>query len=179
MNCFCKTTASARLWLYLKRLYFMSSAIANCISPYASFYAVLSCLVTSQIEPNLFRLTLLYPMLLKLNVESVFGPLLFVIHVNDMVSSSFSKFILFADNVNIFASHTNLDTLVELINFELDKVSTWLNINKLSLKVKKTHFITFHNRQLKIEFVTQIRIDNNLIDQVWSTKFLDVIIKKI
>ena len=43
MNCFCETTASARLWLYLKRLYFISSAIAYCISPYASFYAGLSC----------------------------------------------------------------------------------------------------------------------------------------
>ena len=31
------------LWLYLRRLYFISSAIAYCISPYASFYAGLSC----------------------------------------------------------------------------------------------------------------------------------------
>ena len=36
MNCFCKTTASARLWLYLMSLYFVSSAIPYCISPYAS-----------------------------------------------------------------------------------------------------------------------------------------------
>ena len=43
VNCFCKTTASARLSLYLKRLYFISSAITFCISPYASFYAGLSC----------------------------------------------------------------------------------------------------------------------------------------
>ena len=32
----------ANLWLYLKRLYFISSGIAYCISPYASFYAGLS-----------------------------------------------------------------------------------------------------------------------------------------
>ena len=43
MNCFSETTASARLWLYVKRLYFISSALAYCISPYASFYAGLSC----------------------------------------------------------------------------------------------------------------------------------------
>ena len=43
MICFCKTTASATLWLYLKRLYFISSAIAYCISPYVSFCAGLSC----------------------------------------------------------------------------------------------------------------------------------------
>ena len=42
---FCETTASARLMLYLKRLYFISSAIAYCISPYASFYAGLSCYI--------------------------------------------------------------------------------------------------------------------------------------
>ena len=44
MNCFSERTASARLWLYRKRLYFISSAIAYCILPYASFYAELSCI---------------------------------------------------------------------------------------------------------------------------------------
>ena len=34
---------SARLSLYLKRLYFISNAISYSISPYASFYAGLSC----------------------------------------------------------------------------------------------------------------------------------------
>ena len=33
----------ANAWLYLKRLYFISSGIAYCIWPYASFYAGLSC----------------------------------------------------------------------------------------------------------------------------------------
>ena len=33
----------ARVWLHLKRLYLISSVIAYCISPYASFYARLSC----------------------------------------------------------------------------------------------------------------------------------------
>ena len=50
MNCFCKITASARLWLYLKSLYFISSAIAYCISPYASFYTGLSCFYLRQIR---------------------------------------------------------------------------------------------------------------------------------
>ena len=35
----------ARLWLYVKRFYFISSVIAYCISPYASYYAGLSCCV--------------------------------------------------------------------------------------------------------------------------------------
>ena len=32
-----------RVWLYLKHLYFISSAVAYCISPYVRFYAGLSC----------------------------------------------------------------------------------------------------------------------------------------
>ena len=38
-----KIGGRARVGLYLKRLYFISSGIAYCISPYASFYAGLSC----------------------------------------------------------------------------------------------------------------------------------------
>ena len=52
MNCFCETTASARLWLYFKRLYLISSAIAYCISLYASFYAGLSCYLIAKVRQS-------------------------------------------------------------------------------------------------------------------------------
>ena len=55
MNCFCETTASARLWLYLKRLYFISSAIVYCISPYVSFYAGLSCSILDLSKITMYR----------------------------------------------------------------------------------------------------------------------------
>ena len=38
-----------KVWLYLKRLYFISSGIAYCISPYARFYAGLSCFLEAAI----------------------------------------------------------------------------------------------------------------------------------
>ena len=96
-------------------LYFILSAIAFCISPYASFYAELSCLVTCQVGP---RSQFVYvdsavsnAAEIKYGVPqgSVLGPLLFIIYVKDIVSSSsFFKFILFADDTNLLASHTNL-----------------------------------------------------------------------
>ena len=99
-------------------------------------YEVLPCnsfLVICQVEPNLFLLTLLYPMLLKLNIEfhrGSFLDLFFLIYMIMIYSPHhlFLKFILFADDTNLFASHTNLDTLVELTQIELDKVSTWLKL---------------------------------------------------
>ena len=57
-------------------------------------------------------------------------------------------------------------------------MSKWLKINKLSLNVKKLHFIIFHNRQKKIDIVSKINIDNNQTDQVRSTKFLGVLINE-
>ena len=88
------------------------------------------------------------------------------------------KFILYADDTNLFAAHENLEILINQINCELFKVSEWLKINKLALTVKKTHFIIFHNRQNKIDIVPKINIDKNQIDQVRSTKFLGVLINQ-
>ena len=82
---------------------------------------------------------------------SVLGPLLFIICINDIVNTSsvlnLLNYVLFSDDTNLFASHKNLDTLINILNKELDKVSNWLKVNKLSLNIKKTHFILFHNKQ--------------------------------
>ena len=81
---------------------------------------------------------------------SILGPLLFIIYINDLVNSSkLFKFVMFADDTNLFYSHKNLDNLVATVNQELQKISLWLRINKLSLNIKKTHFILFHFRQKK------------------------------
>ena len=102
---------------------------------------------------------------------AVLGPLLFIIYINDInKSSNLLKFILYADDTNLFAVHENHEILINQINCELIKVSEWLTNNKLSLNVKKTHFIIFHNRQKKI--VRKLNIDKTQIDQVRSTKFL-------
>ena len=63
------------------------------------------------------------------------------------------------------------------------EVSEWLKINKLSLNLKKTHFIIFHNRLKKIDIVPKINIDkinidNNQIDHLRSTKFVGVLINE-
>ena len=45
---------------------------------------------------------------------------------------------MFADDMNIFFSDTNLDELIKQINAEIIKLSNWFKVNKLSLNVKKT-----------------------------------------
>ena len=111
--------------------------------------------------------------------RSVLGPLLFIIYINDIIkSTTWLKFVLFADDTNLFASHINLEILIDQINKELINVSTCLKINNLSQNVSKTNFIVFHNRQTNIDIAPKINIDSNLIKQVRSTKFVRVIINE-
>ena len=82
---------------------------------------------------------------------SILDHLLFIIYINDFVKSSYLfQFIMCADYTNLFASHSNHDELLKIVNQEMAKMSNWLKINKLSLNVEKTIYIIFHNRQKKI-----------------------------
>src|SRR6218665_3320250 len=83
--------------------------------------------------------------------RSILGPILFLLYINDLSLISPSlKFILFADDTNVFLSHKPLDKLLELMNAELINISEWFNINKLSLNSEKTNYIVFSSAQKKI-----------------------------
>ena len=66
--------------------------------------------------------------------SSILSPLLFLIYVNDLpMCSKFLKFILFADDTNIFFSDKSIDYCFEIFNNELINLSEWFKANKLSL----------------------------------------------
>ena len=44
------------------------------------------------------------------------------------------QFILFADDTNAFCTGPNLKTVIDTINLDLQNLSQWFRINKLSLK---------------------------------------------
>ena len=102
---------------------------------------------------------------------SILGPLLFLLYINDLYNvCSTSVPLLYADDTNLFYKGKDIDTLVRGINFELGNISTWLKVNKLSLNVKKTHYILFSKHRSK-HIDAKITIDDHKIDQVVKTKF--------
>ena len=107
---------------------------------------------------------------------SILGPLLFLLYINDLYNiCSTSIPILYADDTNLFYKGKDIDTLVSYINMELKNISTWLNVNRLSLNIKKTHFMFFRKQRNK-KCDLKIQIDGSEIDQVERTKFLGVVI---
>ena len=105
----------------------------------------------------------------------ILGPKLFILYINYICNASTSlKFILFADDTNVFYSGVDIQTICECISRELDKLHVWLSVNKLSLNVDKTNFILFGNRK-NIDNVC-ISMNNSIITRVRATQFLGVII---
>ena len=78
---------------------------------------------------------------------SILGPTLFILYINDMCKvSNILKFILYADDTNIFYSGKNLKEVCKTVTEELKKLRVWFMINKLSLNIAKTNFIIFHSK---------------------------------
>ena len=70
--------------------------------------------------------------------ESILGPLLFILFIDDFSKASKLFFtILFVDDTSVFLEDKEYTKLVEILNEELNKVTIWLNANKLMINVKK------------------------------------------
>jgi len=84
-------------------------------------------------------------------------------------------FILFADDTNIFNSHSLIETLINHTNYELGKVADWFQLNKLTLNLDKTNFILFRSYKKSLPYsYPNLCIMGTPITQVQSSKFFGV-----
>ena len=67
-------------------------------------------------------------------------------------------------------------SLIHSMNIEMAKIVRWLNVNKLSLNLSKTHFILFRRPKSKPIINANLVINNTVINMVEKTKFLGIII---
>ena len=107
---------------------------------------------------------------------SILGPLLFILYINALANVSENLFsILFADDTTVLIEGTNINTMIATLNCELGKLTEWLNANKLSINVSKSHYMVFHRSRRKIN-KGNILLDTTILSQVTYTEFLGVIL---
>ena len=107
---------------------------------------------------------------------SILGPLLVIIYINDLYNvSNILQPIMFADNKNLFSSHSNIKDIFNNVNLELNKIGVWFKANKLSLnegKTKYTFFCKFRQKKGKIPLkLPMLAINGKVIERTTSIKF--------
>ena len=91
--------------------------------------------------------------------ESVLGPLLFLLYINDLNQAiKLCKVHHFADDTNLLCLSTSIKKLDKLVNADLKHLVNWLNANRISLNVKKAEMAIFKSKQKKFEHDLKIKI---------------------
>ena len=95
--------------------------------------------------------------------ESVLGPLLFLIYINDIhACSKLLDFYLLADDTNLLYANKSLRVLERTVNDELGKVAAWLLANKLTLNIKKSNYVIFRTHQKKLNYNVKITMSDKM-----------------
>ena len=111
---------------------------------------------------------------------SVSGPLHFIIYINDLYHlSNILQPIMFADDTNLFSSHSNIKDLFNNVNLELNKIVVWFKANKLPLNEGKTKDTFSHKFRQKDNIPSKplmLAINGKVIERTTSIKFLGILL---
>ena len=126
----------------------------------------------------------------------VLGPLLFIIFIND-ISNIFNNKKVNNINIKLYAYDTSInifyeyDTLLTIITMQyyMDKLKKWFDINKLKLNIEKTKKLPYINssilkdikiENMKIEIVDNYNVLGIYVDsQMTYTKYINYLSNKL
>ena len=109
---------------------------------------------------------------------SVLGPLLFLIHINDLKNATNLEVLNFADDTLLYFNFSDKTYAQNYINIELDKIERWLLCNKLKLNSSKTKYMVLYPNSRKYKNTNfNLTLQNGTtIEKVKQYRYLGLII---
>jgi len=108
---------------------------------------------------------------------SFLGPLLFSLYINDIKKfENKYEIYLFADDTCFFCTDSCYNSLNDKCNLAIQECKDWLDTNKLTLNMEKTHFVNF-SKSKKDSNNIDIRLRSYKIKEKTSTKYLGMILQ--
>ena len=107
---------------------------------------------------------------------SILGPTLFIMYINDVLSSiQYSELLLFADDAKLFREISSIDDCL-LLQHDINNFYSWCDTWRMQLNIEKCYTMNFSlKRKYNIEFDYSINNDN--LDHVNEIKDLGVYFK--
>ena len=110
--------------------------------------------------------------------ESVLGPLLFIIYMNDLPSViCHSHLHQFADDIAMYTSSTDPVLVQDHLNFDLTSLSDWVTSNGFTVNVTKSHSMLLARRRRRhLLFSIQFLLNNSVLQLIKSIKYFGIIV---
>ena len=108
---------------------------------------------------------------------SILGPLLFILHVNDLPNvMNCCSMLMYADDTILFYTASKVNALQERLNEELKVIECWLRQNNLFLNVYKTEAMVFGTSPCLSNMDSfTISVNGTSIKRVSQLKYLGVV----
>lgn len=105
---------------------------------------------------------------------SILGPLLFTLFINDIsVCFKHSNFLLYADDLKVYKTIKSIDDCL-MLQSDLDRLSSYCTLNKLSLSLAKCNSITFTKN--KKQHTYSYHLLNTQLKRVYLLRDLGVVL---